>query len=180
MERAAVVINRCSFSQLWTSFAFKGTRSKLSITQPNSTAETRRCVLHQSHSLEQRNYSVSTSVFDHFKTFAAMCVISGSGWKGHYDTHTHTNKIKPIKDNLWPHSEHLAIHGRCSLCIGCVTVSPNIVNMCSVSAQSMSTTHWWMRGGGGGAVDVVFYFLSKNWKTAFTYRSVTAAQSRAK
>lgn len=99
-----------------------------------------------------------------FKIFAAMSVISGSGWNWHYDTHT--NKIKPIKDNLWPHSEHLAMHGRCSLCIGCVTVSPNIVNVCSASAQSMSKTHWWMKGGGGGAVDVVL--LSKNWKTAFT------------
>lgn len=59
----------------------------------------------------------------------------------HTATHTltHTNKTKPTEDNLWPHSEHLLIHGRCLLCIGCVTVSPN---MNTETHRKIEETEW--------------------------------------
>lgn len=41
-----------------------------------------------------------------------------------------------MEDNLWAHSEHLAIHGRCSPCIGC-----HQAHEYYVSARQMAKKH---------------------------------------
>lgn len=128
----------------------KGTWSKERTSQPYNPTEARRSVS------TPITFIGAVRLFRHLRfRLKSTCTT----------VHIRTNKTKTTEDNLWAHSEHLATRSRCSLCIGCVTVSPHmwefVLSLHSKCKRKKKNAEWAESAGWNSGKRSGFAELSK-------------------